>query len=188
MRAIGGTPRLVAAGGLLGAIALAGCSALSGQSPVPPVTSQPANSAVSASAPPPVATSAATSPSPAGLQNMTATQRIRGELLAAYVALRNIPESDVAGTRPGTVYYAYDPAANTYWAQATFEPSSTAPLSAQVNFQDGGDHGLFKKVGTGSWQAALDGVPAACGVLRFFPRPVLTLWSQPTTLSAGMSC
>jgi len=37
---------------------------------------------------------------------------------AAYVAFRQISVSDVSGTRPNSVYYAYDQATNTYWAMA----------------------------------------------------------------------
>ena len=33
---------------------------------------------------------------------------------AAYVAFRQISVSDVSGTRPNSVYYAYDQATNTY--------------------------------------------------------------------------
>jgi hypothetical protein len=107
---------------------------------------------------------------------------VRSELTAAYVALRGIKTSDVAGasTTPGSVYYAYDPATHTYWAQAHFEPSATASQQVQVNFQDGGSFGLFKKVGTGPWQAVIGGEPGVCAELRFFPKAVLAVWLLPT--------
>jgi hypothetical protein len=117
------------------------------------------------------------------VRNLTVGTDVRSELTAAYVALRGIKPSDVAGDAPsaGSVYYAYDPASRTYWAQAHFEPSTTASQEVQVNFQDGGSYGLFKKVGTGSWQVVIGGEPGVCAELRFFPKKVLTAWSQPTT-------
>ncbi len=45
-----------------------------------------------------------------GLRNLVISSAVRSELTAAYVAYGRIPPSDVAGTRPGSVHYAYDPA------------------------------------------------------------------------------
>jgi hypothetical protein len=96
--------------------------------------------------------------------------------------------SDVAGSSPspGSVYYAYDPGTGTYWALARFEPSKTASLNVQVNFQDGASYGLFTKPGTGTWRVQTGRIPLVCGEVRFFPRTVLAAWSLPTdTASVG---
>jgi hypothetical protein len=106
---------------------------------------------------------------------------VRGELTAAFVAEKGISLSDTAGTFPGSVYYAYDPATGTYWALAHFEPSSTASLNVQVSFQDGGNFGMFRRTGAGSWQVGIAGEPPVCGELKFYPQAVLMAWSLPAT-------
>lgn len=83
---------------------------------------------------------------------------------------------------PGSVYYAYDPATDTYWALADFAPSSTASLNVQVGFQDGGSYGMYRKAGAGSWQVQQPGFPPICGEAKFFPQAVLMAWSISTSL------
>jgi hypothetical protein len=193
MHAVRVAPVLAAVLGLLVASGATGCDALSGQGSAAPVASQLSSSSaavVSKSAGHP-ATRPASSPavkgkSSAGFQNLLATPAVQSALLAAYVAMKRIPASDVAGTRPDSVFYGYDKATDTYWAMAGYEPSSKASQDVQVNFQDGGDFGLFKRVGAGPWQASLGGMPGICVELRFFPKPVLAAWSLPITHPAGM--
>jgi hypothetical protein len=121
-----------------------------------------------------------------GIRNLVITSAVRNELTAAYVAHRRIAPSDVAGTRPDGVYYAYDPATDTYWGLANFTPSLTAPPRVLVGFQDGVSWGFFTKVGPGPWKAQLGGEPVVCLEARFFPRAVLTAWSLTTdTAVAG---
>jgi hypothetical protein len=103
--------------------------------------------------------------------------------------MRGISLSDVAGAGPtaGSVYYAYDPSTDTYWALATFAASSTASMNAQVGFQDGGGTGMFKKAGaTGAWQATRGSFPEICGEVTYFPAAVLTAWS--ISKPAGIGC
>jgi hypothetical protein len=97
------------------------------------------------------------------------------------VAYKRITLSDVKGSdpRPESVYYAYDPATGTYWAQAQFTPSSTASLDVQVSFQDGGDYGFFTRSGTGTWRIQTGAIPFNCSEVRFFPHTVLAAWSLP---------
>jgi hypothetical protein len=111
---------------------------------------------------------------------------VRGELVAAFAALNNWPLSYENGTEPGSVYYAYDPATDTYWAIARIQPSPTGLREEPAGWQDGGNVGLFKKVGSGPWKAGIAGIPVECGLLRFFPQRVLAAWSLPTTPPAGM--
>jgi hypothetical protein len=122
-----------------------------------------------------------------GIRNLAVSSAVRAELTAAYVAYKRISPSDVAGTRPGSVRYAYDPATDTYWALANFAPSGTAPPRVTVGFQDGASWGFFTKVGSGPWQARVGGEPVVCLEVRFFPRAVLTAWSLPAD-TAGSGC
>lgn len=123
-----------------------------------------------------------------GIRNPVITSAVRSELTAAYVAYRRIPPSDIAGTRPGSVHYAYDPATDTYWALANFAPSPTASPKVLVGFQDGLSWGFFSKAGSGPWQAQVGGEPVACLEVRFFPRAVLTAWSLPTDPAIAGGC
>ncbi|MGH3255818.1 MAG: hypothetical protein ACRDOU_10495 [Streptosporangiaceae bacterium] len=93
---------------------------------------------------------------------------------------RGIPLSDVAGTIPGSVYYAYDPATDTYWAEATFQGSRTASQKVLVGFQDGGSFGLFARAARSGWQVEVGGAPVVCFEVPFFPPAVLMAWSLPT--------
>jgi hypothetical protein len=168
------------------AVAVAGCSPFSS----PSSTAAPASSAATAAsqsassaASAPAATPSATSSS-GGVQNLPATAAVKSELLAAFVAAKNIPASDVAGSVPDSIYYAYDPATQTYWAKAIYEPASTDPLSVTVNFQDAGSHGFFKKSGSGPWQVELEIGP--CANISFFPQAVLVAWDIPAPV--GVAC
>ena len=169
--------------GLLATIAVAGCTATSTPGPAAPDRS--ASPAATAAVSP-----AASSPAPAGpggVRDLAVNRDVRNELTAAYAGYRGIPRADVAGTA-GTVYYAYDPATHTYWAEANFTPSSTASVKVLVGFQDGASIGFFTRTGDGSWHVRLGGEPVACAEARFFPQAVLTAWSvRPDTASFGCS-
>jgi hypothetical protein len=194
MRAFHGSWRMLAGAGLLAAIAVTGCTAGSTTSPGVAgggqPTSQPATTAVGTA---PAGQSAAPTPSAsptesAGIENLLVSSDLRSQLTAAYVALRQIPGSDVSGTRPDSVYYAYDQSTNTYWAMADFMPAKTAPQNVLVNFQDGGSSGLFTKAGSGPWQVREGGIPAVCVESEFFPKPVLAAWSISTNRPPGLNC
>ena len=143
-------------------------------------TAPAATAAASQGTSPAAATPSAT---PTGVQNLVISSAGKSELTAAYVASRSISISDLAGGGPeaGSVYYAYDPSTDTYWALASFAPSSTASMNAQVGFQDGGSYGMYKKVGSGSWQVQQPGFPEICGEAKFFPQAVLTVWEISTS-------
>jgi hypothetical protein len=174
--------------GLVIALGVSGCKGSSAPSAAAAPATQQASQAASAPASPPVATSSAAPGSSTGFQNLAVSAAVRSELLDAYAAGKNIPVSDVAGTRPGSVYYGYDPATQTYWAMANYEPTTTDPLSVMVGFQDGGSLGYYKKAGSGPWQVSLGGAPAICSELRFFPQAVLEAWSQPTSPPPAAAC
>jgi hypothetical protein len=121
---------------------------------------------------------------PGGVQNLVISSAERSELTAAFVAHYGISPSDVAGTYPGSVYCAYDPATDTYWAVGQFRASSGAPMNVLVEFQDGGNFGLFRTVGTGPWQVQTENYPPARSEPQFFPQAVLMVWGLPTSTPA----
>ena len=194
MRAFHGGWRVLAGAGLLTTIAVTGCTGGSTSNPgavgVGQPTSQPATTAVGtapagqSSAPTPSASPTAS----AGIENLLVSSALRSQLTTAYVAFRHLSASDVSGTRPNSVHYAYDQATNTYWAMADFMPAQTAPMNVAVNFQDGASTGLFTKIGSGPWQVRQGGMPAVCGESQFFPKSVLAAWAISTTRPPGLNC
>ena len=178
--------------GLLATVAVAGCAATSTSSPAAPGHSRSASPApVTAVSPAPAtAVSPVAVSAPAGtgaVRKLPVSRDVRNELTAAYVNLREISLSDVAGTIPGSVYYAYDPATDTYWAEANFLPSRTASLKVLVGFQDGGSVGFYVRAARSGWQVQLGGAPITCTEVRFFPPAVLRAWSLPTD-TAALGC
>jgi hypothetical protein len=164
--------------GLLATVAVAGCTATSTSSPAAPGHGRSASPAAAAAVSP-----AASGSAPAGtggVRKLPVSQDVRNELTAAYVNARGIPLSDVARAIPGNFYYAYDPATDTYWAEADFQGSSTAPEKVLVGFQDGGSIGFFARAAHSGWQVAVGGAPVVCSEVPFFPPAVLMAWSLPT--------
>jgi|SRR5215471_2980790 len=173
MRARRVAPGITLVLGLLVAPGIIGCQSNSAPASVA-TSSPPATSAASATA-----TSSGTPASSGGVQNLSVSPEVRGELIAAFAARKNIPVDYVARSSPDSVYYSYDPATETYWAMADYEPANAAPEAVKVGFQDGGQVGLYKKAGNGQWQVTLGTEPAACAEVSFFPRTVLDVWSLP---------
>jgi hypothetical protein len=187
--------RTLAGALLLATIAVTGCSASPASSSGAAGTGQPSRSpATTAPSTPPAGQSAAPTPSdsasPAdsdGIQDLVLSSAVRSQLTAAYLAMRQIPAADVSGTQPNGVYYAYDPATNTYWALADFDISPKAPTDVLVNSQDGGSEGMYTKIGSGPWQIHRGGA-GPCVDIQFFPKPVLAAWAFPTSPPPGNSC
>jgi hypothetical protein len=130
----------------------------------------------------PAAPTPSTTPAAAGVQNLVVTPSVLSELQAAYVAYMQFPPSDIAGTAPNSVYYAYEPATGSYWAMATFVESATASLNTTVDMQDGSNTGMFSETSGGAWQVVREGVPPGCGLLQFFPAAVIAAWALPTPI------
>ena len=187
MRAFHGGWRVLAGAVLLTTIAVTGCTAGSTSNPgavgVGQPTSQPATTVVGTA---PAGQSSPTAS--AGIENLMVSSALRSQLTTAYVAFRHLSASDVSGTRPNSVHYAYDQATNTYWAMADFMPAQTAPMNVAVNFQDGASTGLFTKIGSAPWQGRQGGIPAFCAESQFFPKPVLAAWAISTTRPPGLNC
>ena len=130
-------------------------------------------------------TTAKAAPTPA-VENLVATSQVKSELMAAFVAMKQVPAADAVGTTPGSVYYAYDTTTKTYWAFASFELSPSASYQVQVGWQDGGGMGLFSMAAGSPWSVQQGGVPPYCSQVKFYPAAVLAVWniSEPT----GMNC
>jgi hypothetical protein len=128
-----------------------------------------------------------TTPGAVGVQNLVVTPSVRDELQAAYVAAMQFPPSDIAGTAPNSVYYAYDSATGTDWAMATFVKSATASSKSGVEMQDGGDTGMFTKASDGAWQMRRASFPTGCGLRHFFPAAVISVWALSTFCPPGHS-
>jgi hypothetical protein len=166
---------------LLATVGMSACSANRTPSSNGPANGEATSSAAAAV---PVATTSAptSSATPAAaraIQNLVVTSTIRGELTAAFLAQRSVPLAEVAGggPMPGSVYYAYDPATSTYWAAANFTPINTLSLSALEAFQNGGDIGMFRKVGAGPWQVQTGASSLTCLGPKYFPQSVFVAWS-----------
>jgi len=173
--------------GLLATVALAGCTATSTSSPAAPGHSRSA-SPTATTAVSPRAASGPASAGPGAVRNLAVSRAVRNELTAAFADYRGIPLSDVAGTNPGSVHYAYDPATDTYWAEANFLPSLTDPFKVLVGFQDGASIGLFARAARSGWQVELGGEPVVCTEVVFFPPAVLRAWSLSTATAASFGC
>ena len=183
MRTIMMSRRMLGWLGVLATVAVAGCTASSTPGPAARGHGRSASPAATTAVSPTVVSGSGLG----SVRDLAVNRDVRQELTAAYADDRGISPADVAGTIPGSVYYAYDPATHTYWAQVNFLPSSTASVKVLVGFQDGASIGFFTRIGTGSWQAQLDGVPVVCTEVRFFPRAVLIAWSLPAD-TAGLGC
>jgi hypothetical protein len=123
MRTIMASRRMLGGLGLLAAVAVAGCAASPAPGPAVPGHGRSAGPAAGTAVSPGAASGSAPA-GPRGVGDLAVSRQVRNELTAAYVDYRGISPADIAGTRPGTVCCAFDPATHTYWAQAGFAPSS----------------------------------------------------------------
>lgn len=106
-------------------------------------------------------------------ENRVVTADVRAQLLAGFLRKHGFAADQIAGTSPGSVFYAYVSSTNTYWA-ATFVASSTATEQTGVNMQDGGAEATFTRIGTGAWDVRIhDSLWPCPGDL---PASVLAVW------------
>jgi hypothetical protein len=115
------------------------------------------------------------------VQNLPVSDTVKNQLTAAYVAFHGFKATDVVGTAPNSVYYAYDPASGTYWAMSGFVASQEASYQVHVTMQDAGAFGWFSQKSGGNWKAHNGSFPPWCHADQFFPVGVLAVWS----ISAG---
>jgi hypothetical protein len=102
---------------------------------------------------------------------------VKNQLTAAYVAFHGFKATDVIGTAPNSVYYAYDPSSGTYWAMSGFVPSQEASYQVHVTMQDAGAFGWFSQKSGGNWKARNGSYPPWCHADQFFPSGVLAVWA-----------
>lgn len=138
---------------------------------------EPSKSRISPTTRPSTASNPGTARTPAAAENLVIPDDVRAQLLTAFAAAKHVQLSDIAGTRPGWVYYGYLPATDTYWAVADFWPSRTASLQTRVDFQDGASLGVFHHRTGQPWQVAIGGIPWPCpGDL---PDAMRSVWDLP---------
>ncbi len=95
-------------------------------------------------------------------------------MLAGFLRKHGFAADQIVGTIPGSVYYAYIPSTDTYWAEASFVATSTATEQTRVNMQDGGAEATFTRIGTGAWDVHIhDSLWPCPGDL---PASVLAVW------------
>jgi hypothetical protein len=114
---------------------------------------------------------------------LAATDSLKSQLTAVYVAKNNLPASQVAGTAPGSVYYGYEPSTKTYWAVASFLPNSSATMQTQVAMQDDGCCGIFSTLNPGSWTLVARFLGAPCA--GQIPADLMALWNLQSPGDCG---
>jgi hypothetical protein len=157
--------------GVSATVILAGCAA-SPHSVSRSGRSAPVVSARSAAA----SASAPKSTPEAGAENLVASSAVEAALLTAYAADKGLPQDEVTGPLPGTLYYGIDSATGTYWAVAQFGLTPSASFDAEVDMQDGGNIGVFSRHGDQPWTVHLGGIPFPCpGEL---PADLMSVWGM----------
>ena len=159
----------------VGALFLSGCS--SGSPTTASTTTTTAAAAGGGSTTTGVggAGSSTTSTTSGAPQNLVATAALKSALTAAFVAHRGLPAAEVGGTAPNSVYYAFVPSTNTYWAIAGFVPSANASYNTQVAMQDEGCCGIFTMTTGGSWTFVAGYLGSPCG--GQLPAALEQLWN-----------
>ena len=167
---------------VLGAVTLAGCGsggnppAASGKTTTTTTTTSTSASTTSSTGSTTQTTAASSTSTTSGAaQNLAATAALKSELTAVYVAKNSLPASQVAGTAPNSVYYAYEPSTKTYWAIASFVPNSSATMQTQVAMQDDGCCGIFSTQTLTSWSLVARYLGAPCP--GQIPADLMTLWN-----------
>jgi hypothetical protein len=182
MRTIGNWPAMLIGVALLATAGATACSANLTPSSAGPSDRQTTKPAATAAASQSTGGPSVTPTGPVAVQDLVITSAGKTGLTTAFVTFKGISSDEVAsgGPVPGSVYYAYDPATDTYWAAASFLPVNTLTLSALEAFQQGGDIAMYQKAGDGSWQVQTGASSLTCLAPNFFPQAVLVAWSLPT--------
>jgi hypothetical protein len=157
-----------------------------GSGPTLPATGTPTTaprSSQSTSAPTTPATTAKAVTNGAAPMNLVTTNAVRAALVDAFATGQHISRSYVAGTAPGSVYYAYDPGTHAYWALAQFSSSAAAAQAHQqfagtakdpyIQFQDG--PWIFKSPDNSSWTLVGDTGGTVCP--SSLPMSLVRLWN-----------
>ncbi|MGA2969839.1 MAG: hypothetical protein ABSE75_08540 [Acidimicrobiales bacterium] len=112
-------------------------------------------------------------------KNLAVTKAVVKSILDAGAKYHQLPPTDYTGLDPGTAYYAFDPATNTFYAAAGLDPSPHS-LKAQVGAQDDGGYNLFVRLANNKdWTVYNDGLGGADGSVCpiAIPASVLAVWN-----------
>jgi hypothetical protein len=112
-------------------------------------------------------------------QNLPVTTAVIKSILDAGAKYHQLPATDYTGLDPGTAYYAFDPATNTFYAAAGLDPSPHS-LKAQIGAQDDGGYNLFVRLASNAnWTVYNDGLGGADGSVCpiLIPQSVLMVWN-----------
>ena len=129
----------------------------------------------------PPAAPAAAAAAASHAENLVVTSSVKSQLVAAFAPAHHVSVAQIAGTYPGSVFYAYDPTTKTYWAEAFFVPARSDPPRVAETFQDAGANGVFSRSAGGAWRYLGGGAPLTCAQERFVPRAVVAVWGLPTS-------
>jgi hypothetical protein len=154
-------------------------------STTPAATETPASNVTKSPSPAEPPPSPVGSPVTTGPQNLTVTSAVRQELIDSYETTRQLGSDAVTGTRPNSVYYAFDPRTGIHWAVANFNPSATLSEQQSVSFQDGGSIGVFRQAPHAAWQL-LGGGGAPPDCTGYLPAAVRSVWNWPSGASCGI--
>jgi hypothetical protein len=111
-------------------------------------------------------------------KNLAVTPAFIKSILDAGAKYHQLPATDYTGLEPGTAYYAFDPATNSFYAAAGLDPSPHS-LKAQVGAQDDGGYNLFVRLASSTnWTVYNDGLGGADGSVCpiAIPASVLAVW------------
>lgn len=112
-------------------------------------------------------------------KNLAVTPAVTKSILDAGAKYHQLPATDYTGLDPGTAYYAFDPATNTFYAAAGLLPSPHS-LKAQIGAQDDGGYNLFVRPASNTnWTVYNDGLGGADGSVCPIdvPTSVLAVWN-----------
>ena len=108
------------------------------------------------------------------VKNLTVTNSVRSQLIAAFAPVHKVNISEIGGTVPRSVFYAYDTSTGTYWAVAYFYPSKNDSANVANSFQDAGSDGVFSRLTNGTWRFRGAGAPLNTCVI---PTAVRKVWA-----------
>jgi hypothetical protein len=151
-------------------------------------TSSAAPRSSSTVAPSTTVTSSTTSSARAGqkAKNLLVSPGVEGSLVRSWLATNpggvDLSPKDVAGTEPGQVYYAEQPASATYWALVAFKPSATLLAEASTAAGQAKLAEFQNSIYAFSWQAGpvwtLLGEVNTGACPGVVPAPVLKVWGM----------
>ncbi len=124
-----------------------------------------------------------TTVAPSAPRSLVADDSVKAALREAFLAIKGLQSDEIEpAPKAGSVYYAFAPATQTYWAMAEFTPTASMTFQHGVNMQDGGDEGVFARSRSGSWRAVSVGqIPWPCP--GWVPPDVEKAWDL--TMSPG---